>query len=128
MPENKNYLCWNHILRDVRHWVKSQSNTDKRDVKTYVNHTWDLLDSSSPEIFKEKYLHMSGSWSKEFRHYFDTYLYSDINENTKWVLEERNMYTERSGITINPAESINAVLKRFTKNKELKAQVIVLTL
>lgn len=44
------------------------------------------------------------------------------------MLEERGIYIPRSGITVNAAESFNAVLKRFLDRKEVQAQVLALSI
>lgn len=44
------------------------------------------------------------------------------------MLVELDLYTPVSGITINPSESLNAVLKRFLRYKEVKLQVLALSL
>lgn len=46
----------------------------------------------------------------------------------KWQLVERRIYKPRSGITINAAESFNAVLKRFLERNEVQAQVLILSI
>lgn len=44
------------------------------------------------------------------------------------ILEPLGLYFPTSGVTINGAEGLNAMLKRFTKHKELPMDAIVLCL
>jgi len=129
LPNVKLYYCWNHILRDVEYWVKKKKHAERSDEDIYKNNIWDLLDSDSEEHFFLKYEQMSDTWAKEFAKYFDSYLKDDILTSGKWILNspEVNIYKERTGITNNPSESFNSVLKRiFTK--EVKAQVCILSM
>lgn len=71
---------------------------------------------------------MSETWTKEFTKYFDSYLKNDIITSGKWILNspEVNIYKERTGITNNPSESFNSVLKRLLM-REVKARVCILS-
>lgn len=71
---------------------------------------------------------MSPQWSKAAKEYFDKYIYKAIERSGKWMLEKHNLYTPGSGITINAAESFNSVIKRFLNRREVKAQVLALSL
>jgi hypothetical protein len=94
-----------------------------------MNNVWDLLDIDSEEHFFLKYKKMSDIWTKEFAKYFNLYLKDDILISGKWILNspEVNIYRERTGITNNPSESFNSVLKRIFTN-EVKAQVFILSM
>lgn len=71
---------------------------------------------------------MQNQWSGQFKLYFERHIKESILKSGKWVLLKNEIYTERSGITINPSESYNAVLKRFLEKKEVKIQVLALSL
>lgn len=65
---------------------------------------------------------------KYVKKYFDKFLMKDVVQSTKSILVRLNMYTARSGVTINPSESINALLKRFLNRTEVNLQVLTLSL
>jgi hypothetical protein len=66
---------------------------------------------------------MSSVWSAEFLNYFNKHLQIDLSSG-KWILQDQNLniYEDRSGITNNPSESFNAILKRIFTS-EVKAQI-----
>lgn len=128
LQKTRLFYCWNHIQQDVKNWVIKQKNMDISDVKVYVNHVWDLLDSDNSTSFESKFDQMAENWTENFKRYFINNLKKDILISAKWELLNNNIYTPRSGITTNAAESLNAVLKRFLENTEVSAQVLALTL
>lgn len=107
---------------------EKQKTGEKENISVYVNHIWDLLYSNSLGDFREKYEKMKENWSKLFASYFDKHLKTDIQCSGKWLLVKHGIYKPRNGVTINAAESFNAVLKRFLDRKEVKAQVLILSI
>lgn len=92
LPKSKNFYCWNHLLIDVRHWIKKQKVKEPDDENIYSQHTWDMLDSNSFEDFSNKYdEQMSEGWSAEFKNYFDKNIYTAIADSGKWVLQKVNI-------------------------------------
>ena len=68
-------------------------------------------------------------WSQEFKNYFDRHLHQTIlNNSGRWVLEKLGIYNPYSGITSNPAESINNMIKAIQHRKELPVDLICLNL
>lgn len=129
LPKSLHVYCWNHIRQDVKYWIKKQANHRASDVRFYTDCTWDLLDSCSEKEFQKKYETMKKHWSKRFLDYFEKHLLNDVKENGKWLLKSHNLYTPRSGVTINGAESFNRFLKRAKKcQNEMSAQAMVLSL
>lgn len=124
LPECRLFFCWNHIIRDIEYWLKSKKNSDIGNIMVYKNNVWDLLDSNSKSAFQNKYDEMVLMWSEKFKQYFDKNLLEDIMSSAKWVLNDPSVdiYEERTGITNNPSESFNAVLKRIFQT-EVQAQV-----
>lgn len=72
---------------------------------------------------------MSSVWSAEFLNYFNKHLKIDLLSSGKWILQhpDVNIYEDRSGITNNPSESFNAVLKRIFTS-EVKAQICAISI
>jgi len=68
-------------------------------------------------------------WSQKIKDYFQNNLFNDILTSAKWVLNDSpiNIYQERTGITNNPSESFNAVLKRLFQS-EVQAQVCAMSI
>jgi len=119
LPESKLFFCWNHIIRDVEYWLKTKKNSDIGNVMVYKNNVWDLLDSDTEVEFHKKYNKLSLMWSQQFKDYFQKNLFYDILTSAKWILNDPsiNIYEERTGITNNPSESFNAVLKRLFQSR-----------
>lgn len=129
LPQSKLFFCWNHIIRDVEYWLKTKKNSDIGNVMVYKNNVWDLLDSDTEVEFHKKYNKLSLMWSQPFKDYFQNNLFYDILTSSKWVLNDPsiNIYEERTGITNNPSESFNAVLKRLFQS-EVQAQVCAVSI
>uniref|UniRef100_A0A8D8WUU0 MULE transposase domain-containing protein n=1 Tax=Cacopsylla melanoneura TaxID=428564 RepID=A0A8D8WUU0_9HEMI len=126
-PLSRHYPCWNHIQRDVKFWLKKHKGTED-DIKTYTSHVWDLMDSNNELEFNEKFEKMNNHWTKEFKEYYKSYLKNDVLRTVKWKLVEQNIYIDRSGITTNAAESLNALIKRCTDDIGMSSQALVLSL
>jgi len=86
------------------------------------------LDASSQEDFIGIKNQMTHHWSSEFLAYFNKDLNESIEATVKWKLLETGLYKEGSGITINAAESLNAVLGRITQNTEMPTQTFIMCL
>lgn len=69
---------------------------------------------------------MKDHWCEKFVKYYYRHIHDAIMHTGKFL--RYNLYTSGTGITINAAESFNAVLKRFLDHREDRAQVLVLSL
>ncbi|XP_053406440.1 uncharacterized protein LOC128559236 [Mercenaria mercenaria] len=120
--------CWNHIKTDVKTWLhKLKGTNDDRSV--YLSHVDTLLRCFSESEYSEKLSEFKELWSTEFRKYYEKNLHPSIIENSgRWLLEEYNIYNPYSGITTNPAESVNNMIKSVQQRKELPVDLICLNL
>lgn len=127
LPKTTHFFCWNHIRQDVAHWLKARTGYGADDVKIYGSWIYDLLNSASESDFEEKLNTLKTHWTPAFTSYFNKHIYSAIKSSGKWILlQYNNIYKAGSGITINAAESFNAVLKRLMERQEVKAQVFII--
>ncbi|KAL5235382.1 hypothetical protein ACI65C_002792 [Semiaphis heraclei] len=97
-------------------------------IEIYKSHVKELLDASSQEDFNGIKSQMTQHWSTAFLSYFDKDLNESIEATVKWKLLESGLYRNGSGITLNAAESLNAVLGRITNNIEMPTQTFIICL
>ena len=112
--------CWNHAKGDGENWLV-EAGLDKESISGYKKSIESLLLSDSEEDFISRCETMKkNDWDPKFTQYFEKYLKSDFeNHLCKYVVVGRNLYSSLSGITNNPAESMNNVLKYPNGFKEL---------
>ncbi|XP_069491810.1 uncharacterized protein [Ambystoma mexicanum] len=68
-------------------------------------------------------------WSASFVKYFEEKLSKDIlTKAGRWFLETVGIYKKTSRVTTNVSESMNAVMKRLTKHKEVYMDEMVLVI
>ena len=98
----------------LRHWLGStRTKSPKTDDKTECGqHLLQLLQCESLEAFEDVEAEVKLIWSPELIKYFDTRLRRDIIENaSRWVLEDFNVYDLYSGVTNNMSEGTNNVIE-----------------
>jgi len=71
---------------------------------------------------------MTQHWSFKFLACFTKDLNESIEATVKWKILESGLYKEGSGITINAAESLNAVRGRITQNTEISTPTFIMCL
>lgn len=76
------------------------------------------------------YEDLASKWTASVKSYFDKYMKSDLLKYSgRWIIEKiPGLYDPYSGITNNPSESINAVLKRMNGWQELPVDSMMLSL
>ena len=125
-PTWKKYNCWNHLLNDIKFWLRRHGEKNN-DILVYRSNILSLLKCASLEKFEELEQNSCKKWSKGFVEYYKNHLGKSIIKNCgRWLLEEAKIYTSNSGITTNPAESFNAQLKRSLGNSETKVHAFLL--
>ena len=123
----KHVFCWNHIKRDVVHWLKTH-NAVQDDISVYMSNIQHLLHCETLEIFNDLYDSLSATWSEAFVIYFEDHLKTDfINNAIHWILEDLNIYDPYSGVTNNIVESMNSLIKRLIDWKEKPLDSIALS-
>ena len=99
LPNANLLLCWNHIKRDLRQWLRTHG-ASTPDIKVYMKDLDTFLNSDSKEEFNSSYVSISSKWSEVLVTYFEKHLKKDIECNAgKWLLVQLSLYTPHSGIT-----------------------------
>ena len=113
LPNMKQVFCWNHLRRDLRHWLStSTKNATSFDKSEYGKHLVNLMQCESIEAFEDLEAEYKLVWSQPVVEYFDAQLCNDIIEHAaRWVLEECNVYDPYSGVTNNMSEGTNIVIE-----------------
>ena len=120
--------CWTHIRTDVKIWVKKHCG-NQDDISVYTNQVKVLLQSKTELECISKIEEFELKWSEAFRLYFHKNIKQAIFENSgRWILEKLNIFDPYSGVTNNPAESVNHMIKSVQKHKELPVDFICLHL
>ena len=126
LPNVNLVLCWNHIKRDLRQWLRSHG-ASTQDLTVYMKDLDTLLNSDSKEEFDSSYISISSKWSDPLLAYFEKNLKRDIECHAgKWLLVQLSLYTPHSGITNNSSEGMNTVIKRLMGWKEVPVDTAVL--
>ena len=125
-PNLKVLICWNHILKDIKEFLRKKGATTSEQ-SVYEGQVKKLLQCENEEEFHRllngnmdtenntsevQDIGYRNIWSECFKDHFDNSLQDVILNNAgRWILEEKNIYNPYSGITNNASESINAKLK-----------------
>ncbi|XP_047737331.1 uncharacterized protein LOC125178192 [Hyalella azteca] len=124
IPDCHNLLCWNHIIKDVEHWVKKHKGS-KEDEKCYTAYIRELLKCTSTVEFETVLAQSSLEWSQPFSSYFNNNLKADVESNIQGA---RELLGIAQSITTNVSEGVNTVLKRFNQWEEKSMDAMVLAL
>ena len=121
--------CWNHLKRDFKEELRKLGAVQS-EVSVYLSDWRQMAQSETLEDFNSTYEKLTSKWSANVKAYFDKRLKEDLmTYSGRWVIEEiPGLYDPFSGITNNPSESINAVLKRMTGWQELPVDCMMLSL
>ncbi|CAC5387653.1 unnamed protein product [Mytilus coruscus] len=109
-------MCWNHLIGDAKFNLQKMG-ADQTNIAFYLSNIRELLRCESDEEFKEKKQLLIVKWSKPFVTYFNKIEKDILYHCGKWII-----------ITNNPCESMNAVIKRLNKYKELPVDCFVLSM
>ena len=128
-PDMAVFHCWNHIRRDFKEELRKQG-ADSTEMSVYLSEWKQMSQCSSESHFIETYEELTCKWTQSVKTYFDKSIKPDILKYSgRWLIEEfRNLYDPYSGVTNNPAEALNSVLKRMTGWQELPVDVMMLSL
>lgn len=120
--------CWNHILRDIRFWLR-QHGAPATDVSVYLNDASRFFCCSTKNVYDGLLSELQKTWDATFKQYYMTNIDPDIPHSIgRWVLEKHNIYNPYSGITNNQSESLNRVIKDLQSWKEAPLDCLVLAL
>ncbi|CAG2237138.1 unnamed protein product [Mytilus edulis] len=121
-------MCWNHLIKDLKFNLQ-QMGADQSNTALYVSHLKDLLRSDSEAEYMTLKDELIRKWSKPVVVYFEKMEKDILTHSGKWVIDKyQNLYDPYSGITNNACESMNAVIKRLNKYRELPVDCFVLSM
>jgi hypothetical protein len=121
-------MCWNHLINDFKFSLQKMG-ADHTNIAVYVTNIKELLRCNSEEEYKEKKTVLTSNWSKPIVSYFQKMKKNILKHCGKWVIDKyQHLYDPLSGVTNNPCESMNAVIKRLSKFKELPVDCFVLSM
>ncbi|KAK3108536.1 hypothetical protein FSP39_010086 [Pinctada imbricata] len=121
--------CWNHIRRDFKEELRKQG-ANPAEMSLYLNNWKTLSQCEDEDQFHSTYDEFTSKWTTSVKQYFDKHIKNDILQYSgRWIIEKfSNLYDPYSGVTNNPSESINSVLKRMTGWQELPVDTMMLSL
>jgi len=120
--------CWNHILRDIRHWLH-QHGAPAADIAVYTEDAFQLLHSPNESEYKRRLEEVCKNWDTLFKEYFMKNIHADVPTTLgRWVLEAHQIYNPYSGVTNNQSEGFNRVMKDLQGWKEAPLDCVVLAL
>ncbi|CAC5367851.1 unnamed protein product [Mytilus coruscus] len=121
-------MCWNHLVKDLKFNLQ-QMGADQANTALYVSHLKDLLRCDSEAEYMTLKDDLIRKWSKPVVVYFEKMEKDILTHSGKWVIDKyQNLYDPFSGITNNACESMNAVIKRLNKYRELPVDCFVLSM
>ena len=119
-------FCHNHILTDVKVWIKKHGGKSD-DIKALTAQVKILLDCTSEIEFDDKYERYRDEWSQSYVRYIERYVKNDMKSSAKFTYSRYKAF-ENILPTNNISESLNAMIKRQTEFKELPKDTLALAL
>jgi transposase-like protein len=121
-------MCWNHLINDLKFNLQKMG-ADHSNIAVYVTNIKELLRCNSEDEYTEKKTMLTSKWSKPIVSYFQKLEKDILKHCGKWVIDKyQHLYDPFSGVTNNPCESMNAVIKRLNKFKELLVDCFALSM
>ena len=127
LPNLKWLRCWKHLFQDTRRWLRNHG-APLKDIEVYVNNLKKLFHKSSESEYQAALDEMLKKWSHPFSEYYNENIHSQITFIARWALEEVGLYNPYSGITNNPSEGLNHVLKTLNDWREMSIDCLMLSL
>ncbi len=120
--------CWNHVLRDIRHWLH-QHGALTADIAVYTEDAFQLFHSPNEREYERRLAEVRKRWDALFEEYFMKNIHPDVPTTLgRWVLEALEIYNPYSGVTNNQSEGFNRVMKDLQGWKEAPLDSVVLAL
>ncbi|CAC5363339.1 unnamed protein product [Mytilus coruscus] len=121
-------MCWNHLINDFK-FNSQKMGAASDNIAVYVSNVRELLRSSSEQGYEERKKLLVSKWSQGVYSYFMKVEKDILKHCGKWIIEKYpNLYDPFFGLTNNSCESMNAVIKRLNKFKELPVDCFVLSM
>ena len=87
LPQAAIVYCWNHVIGDVRAWVKSNGGT-ATDEHFYASSVRDLLTANTSTEFDTQLENGRQKWSPPFITYFDAHLASSVQCSAEFATQQ----------------------------------------
>ena len=131
-PVGKHLFCWNHMLRDLRWHARNKCNCTLKETNEIVNMFQQMMHCANEVDFDDQW-RVEKSQCRSMRpnvlEYFERQLIPKFKEyGSIWCLKGAGVLRAESGVTNNPSESMNAVLHRLQKWKNVPLDVIVVSM
>ena len=127
LPSATCLRCWNHLLRDVKRWLRSHGATSD-DVSIYLSDLRELFHQPTMAEYESMLEVATQKWSAPFPEHYTNEIAPDIASITRWAIEPHGVNDPYSGVTNNQAESINHVLKQLQEWHEAPVDCMALAL
>ena len=126
LPALKNLSCWNHLRQDLRFFLR-QCGARPDEISVYGEPFLTILDTEHEDNYEEVCRDQTLKWSEEVVDYFNRELKEDIRSDAaRFVIERFDLYDPYSGVTNNPSEGLNFVMKQLLEWKEVPVDVMFL--
>ena len=106
LPLSPRLRCWNHLLQDVKRWLRSHGATSK-DLSVYITNLWELFHQPTMAEYNGQLESMIHKWSTPFLENYSNEISPDITSVARWAINSYGVYDPYSGVTNNQAESFN---------------------
>jgi hypothetical protein len=128
VPHIAHVYCWNHVLQDIRRWLKDRG-ASIEDIGIYTEHVRQLLHQSSQEAYTTLLAKYQLVWDQSFAEYYSSNIHKVVAGHLgRWKLEKLHIYYPYSGITTNKFEALKRVLKDLHQWKQVPLDVMILLL
>ena len=121
--------CWNHLENDLHFYLKNNANCSASQISYYANVFKGLMAEPTEVEFEE-------SWNKvkDSPHFLSNHMVKKYFEgkllpafkvhSSIWVLKSAGILNAENGVTNNAAESVNAVLHRLNRWKQVPLDIV----
>lgn len=125
-PIANHLFCWNHIENDLLWYLKDSCNASPEDINYFVKNETEIEFDREWEDVKN--MDRFSAKPKVLNYFVNNLIPVFKGHAAIWLLKEAGIHNPDRGITNNPSESMNAVLKRLKEWKQVPLDVICLSL
>ena len=132
-PVGTHLYCWNHLINDLRWHLRNKCNCSTEEINYFVNAFKNIQTNICEVEFDRDWqdLKVNKMFTKrpKITNYFEDNLIPAFkNHGSIWGLKAAGIPSVELGITNNPSESMNAMLHRLQKWKNVPLDVIAVSL
>ena len=123
-PQIPQLRCWNHIIRDVKAWLRKHG-ASSEEVSVYVADIQNMFHLPTEKQYTDSLQEMEKRWSAPFFDYYKLHIHPDIHSVSRWATEPYRVYDR---ITNNQSESLNFTIKQLQEWRESPIDSMVLAM